>query len=723
MAAILAVALSAGCRRASSQGPASGPRPNVLLVTIDTLRADHVGVYGYAAASTGTLDALAARGVRFETAIAQVPLTGPSHSSILTGLNPIRHGFRNNSGYALPATVRTAAEEFRAAGYRTAAFVSAFPLDRRFGLNRGFEVYDDHLPRGNDPRRTPYVERFADATTDVALRWLSQADAGTPWFLWVHYYDPHAPYEPPPDFGARGGSPYDGEIAFVDRELGRLLQAISARGASGHTLTVVTADHGESLGEHGEGAHGLFVYDATLRVPLIMAGPGVAAGRVAKTVARSIDILPTLVDYAGLEPRKGLDGRSLRPAADGREMSDAPAYAESLYGELELGWAPVYALRTRQFKLILAPRPELYDLAQDAGETANRYGEDRERVEQLRRPLEAAIAHPGPSAAVALAPDEARKLAALGYISGGSSSASPSAATRALRDPKDGVRFMPRLNSGMSNARTNPEVAIRDLTSVLAEDPGLLMARRMRAVAYAAAGRHERAIADLRALEKVGQLTPDDAVVLGDNLRGAGRLDEAAATLDKLVRENPTFAQPLLSLAEVRIQQKNFEEAEALCQRVLKVDPDRIEALRRLGDLAFGRSDLQGAEARYARVLELDGADVPALTKLGVVRMRTGRADDAVGLFRRAIELDPENAEALLYMAGALASRGRAGEALPYFERALEADPSSTMALNGLALTRLSMGDAPRAAAAFRRSLQVDPNQPEVARRLAEIAR
>jgi arylsulfatase A-like enzyme/Tfp pilus assembly protein PilF len=718
---ILAVVLCAGCSRGTRQ-QAAGPRPNVLLVTIDTLRADHVGVYGYAAASTGTLDALAARGVRFETAVAHVPLTGPSHASILTGLNPIRHGFRNNSGYALPATVRTAAEEFRAAGYRTAAFVSAFPLDRRFGLNRGFEVYNDHLPRGNDRRRTPYVERFADATTDVALRWLSQAGTGQPWFLWVHFYDPHAPYEPPAGLGARGGSPYDGEIAFVDRELGRLLQTLSARGESDRTLTLVTADHGESLGEHGEGTHGLFVYDATLRVPWIMTGPGIPAGRVSKTVARSIDIVPTLVDYAGLEARKGLDGRSLRPAADGREMSDAPAYAESLYGELELGWAPLYALRTRQFKLILAPRPELYDLAQDAAETANRYGEDQEHVEQLRRPLQAAIAQPGPSAGVAMAPDEARKLAALGYVSGGST-ASPAAATAALRDPKDGIRFMPRLNRGMSTARTEPEAAIRDLSSVLAEDPGLLMARRTRAVAYAAAGQHERAIADLRIVEKAGQLTPDDAVVLGDNLRGAGRLAEAAATLETVVRENPAFAQPLLSLVEVRIQENKFEEAEALCQRVLKLDPDRIEALRRLGDLALGRSDLQAAEAHYTRVLELDGGDVAALTKLGVVKMRTGRAEDAVGLFRRAIDLDPENAEALLYMAGALASRGRAGDALPYFERALKADPSSTMALNGLALTSLSMGDAPRAAAAFRRSLQVDPNQPEIARRLAEIAR
>src|SRR3954465_1467078 len=369
--ALASLVLAVGCRAPSSRS--SPPdRPNVLLVTIDTLRADHVGCYGYTNASTPTIDALAKRGVRFETAVAHVPLTGPSHASILTGQIPLGHGFRNNSGFTLSPQVKTAAEDFRQAGYRTAGFVSGFPLDRRFGFSRGFDDYDDHLPKGNDRRRTPYVERFADATTDAALRWLEARTTGSgPWFLWVHYYDPHAPYEPPPDLAARfSPSPYDGEIAFVDRELQRLLSAVSTRGDTGRTFTLVTADHGESLGEHGEGTHGLFVYDATLHVPWIMAGPGIPAGRVVPTVARSIDVLPTLLDYAGLRPPAPMDGRSLRPAADGQSMSDAPAYSESLYPELELGWAPLHAMRLGRFKLIDAPRAELYDVLADRGELA-----------------------------------------------------------------------------------------------------------------------------------------------------------------------------------------------------------------------------------------------------------------------------------------------------------------------------------------------------------------
>jgi len=722
--AALGVALAGAAACSHAADPAKPPpvRPNVLLVTIDTLRADHVGCYGYAVASTPTIDALAGRGVRFQTVVASGPLTGPSHATILTGLTPLGHGYRNNSGFALPASVHTAAETMKAAGYRTAAFISGFPLDRRFGFNRGFEVYDDHLPRGNDRRRTPYVERFADATTDAVLKWVDAqptGGTGTPWFLWVHYYDPHAPYEPPPDLLARAPhQPYDGEIAFVDRELDRLLQHLTARGDLARTLTLVTADHGEGLGEHGEGTHGLFIYDSTIRVPWVMAGPGIPAGRVSKTIARSVDILPTLLDYSGVTSASALDGRSLRAAADGREMNDAPAYSESLYSELELGWAPLHSLRRGRFKLIDAPRPELYDLEKDAGEAVNRIAEEASSAAPLRQGLQTVLARTPPGAAAPSDPEATRRLTALGYVSGNTQR--PSGASGPLRDPKDGVRLMPRLNRGMSAARVDPDLAIRELSSVLQDDPDLLMARRTRAVAYEAAGRHDLAIADLRVLEKIGQLTPEDAVVLGDNLRFAGQLDEAASTLERTAQENPGFPQPLLSLGEVRIAQHDYEQAAAAFNRVLTLVPDQIEALRRLGDLDLLRGDLPSAEGRYARILALDAGDVQATTTLGVVKMRTGRAEEATALFARAIQLDPSNAQALLYMAGSLARAGRSADALPYFERSIQAGPT-TMALNGMGLTLLSMGERTKAAAAFRQSLKLDPKQPDIAGKLAEL--
>ncbi len=720
------LALLPGCRRAASTTPPA-ERPNVLLVTIDTLRADRVGCYGHASASTPVLDALAARGVRFATAVAHVPLTGPSHASILTGLGPLGHGFRENAGFVLPAQVKSGAEDFRQAGYRTGAFVSAFPLDRRFGFDRGFETYDDHLPKGNDPRRTPYVERFADATTDAVLRWLAApgpaAAPGRPFFLWVHYYDPHAPYEPPGDFAARfRGAPYDGEVAFADQQVGRLLRALEERGVLASTLVVAMSDHGEGLGDHGEGTHGLFVYDSTLKVPFIVAGPGVAAGRVAPTVARGIDVLPTLLDYAGVKLRPELEGRSLRPAIEGREMSDAPAYAETLYPQREFGWAPLFAWRTARHKMIEAPRPELYDLETDPGETDNRAGRENARLAEMRQKLEAALSRPAVSAAADVDPEAAERLRALGYVAGGGGG-TPAAAGASLRDPKDGQRLVPMLNRGMSVVRTDPAAAIRDLTAVLAEDPGLLMARRSLAVAYTSAHQYERAIAELRRLEKEGLLSAEDRIVLGDNLRFAGRLDEATVVLERTAREAPRFAQPWLSLAEVHVKREKLAEAAAAYEHVLQIAPDHVEALRGLGDLALLRQQADEASRRYARILEIEPADAGAMTKLGVARMRTGRSDEAISLFRRAIEREPKNGEALLYLAGALASTGHPAEALPFFERALAAGQRNPMALNGLALTRMAVGDRRGAADAFRESLRLDPKQPDVSRTLAEIRR
>jgi arylsulfatase A-like enzyme/Flp pilus assembly protein TadD len=716
--------LVAQCGRRVPAPAVGADRPSILFATIDTLRADRLGCYGHSGAATPTLDGLAARGVRFATAIAHVPLTGPSHACLLTGLTPLGHGFRDNGGFVIPPQVKTAAEDFRQAGYRTAAFVSGFPLDRRFGFDRGFETYDDHLPKGNDRRRTPYVERFADATTDAVLRWLaapppSSAVGAAPFFLWVHYYDPHAPYEPPAELAGRfRAAPYDGEIAFVDAQLARLLRALDEKGTLARTLVLVTGDHGESLGEHGEGTHGLFVYDATLKVPWIMAGPGLAAGRVPATVARGIDVLPTLLDYSGLAVPSAIEGRSLRPAAEGREMSDAAAYAESLYPEREFGWAPLHAWRTARFKLIEAPRPELYDLGADAAETTNRLREQASQADELRRKLQTALARPAPAAAAEVDSETAERLGALGYLGGGRAQPAGGAAGR---DPKDGVRLMPRLNRGMSTARTDPAAAIRDLTAVLAEDPGLLMARRTRAVAYAAAGQHALAIAELRGLEKEGQLAAEDAIVLGDNLRASGRLPEAVEVLQRAARENPKFPQPWLSLAEVHIKAQRNVEAAAAYQHVLALVPDHIEALRGLGDIALLEGRLDAAATRYGRILEVDPADAGAMTRVGVLRMRAGRAEEAIALFRKAVDREPASSEALLYLAGALASTGRPAEALPFFERALAAGPRSSMALNGLGLTRLALGDRAGAAAALAESLKLDPRQPDVARTLAEI--
>ena len=714
----------AGAATASACGgsrPAPPPprRPNVLLVTIDTLRADHLGCYGYGGAATPVLDGLAARGARFATAVAHVPLTTPSHASILTGLTPLRHGVRDNGDYVLPDRIPTLAEAFHDAGYRTAAFVSAFPLDRRFGLAQGFDVYDDRLPHGDDRRRAAYVERPADQTTAAARSGLA-AGPPSPWFVWVHYFDPHAPYEPPPEVAARfAGRPYDGEIAFVDAQLGTLLGYLDRNGLSAGTLVLVTADHGESLGEHGEETHGVFVYDATLRVPWIMAGPGVPAGQVPPVVARGIDVAPTLLDLAGAIPaRDPMEGRSLAPALRGQALLDEPAYAESLFARLRLGWAPLHAWRTARLKLIDAPRPELYALDEDAGETRNRSAERADAAETMRRQLRAALSVRAPDAAADPGPDAAERLRALGYLDRSGAAGEPGT----LRDPKDGIALVNRLERAIAAARADPPRAVRELRAVLAEDPRLVLGRRYLALALSAGGDQAGAIREVQRLDREGKAGFEDLLLLADSLRLAGRPADALGALDRAEKLQPRSPEPALARARVLAALGRPSDAAEAYAAVLARSPDHAEALRGLGDLALARGDVAGAAARYQRILAADEQDVGALVKLGVVRVRSGMVEDGIGLFRQALALDPSNAEALLDLGGALAKGGRPAEAIPFLERAVQAGPRSTVALNSLGFARLETGDARGGLMALRESLALDPRQPQVADVVREIA-
>jgi arylsulfatase A-like enzyme/Flp pilus assembly protein TadD len=687
--------------------------PNVLLVTIDTLRADRLGAYGYAAAATPVLDALAARGVRFTTAVAHTPLTAPSHASILTSLLPLGHGVRDNGAFVLPPSPTTLAEAFRAGGYRTAAFVSGFPLDHRYGFARGFETYDDRLMRGRDSRRAAYVERTAAEATRPAVEWIRAA--GAPWFVWVHYFDPHAPYEPPGDLARRfAGSPYDGEIAYVDRQLGELLGAAEA--GPSKTLVLVTSDHGESLGEHGEATHGVFVYDATLRVPWIMAGPGIPRGRVSPVVARGIDVAPTLLDFAGLAVPRGMQGRPLRPAAEGREMEDAPAYAESLFCSLNLGWAELHALRTARFKLVEAPRPELYDLGTDPGEARDvssaHAGEASALRAQLRRALEARA----PDAAQDPGEEARERLRALGYV-GGTAPARPTG-----RDPKDGIALVLRLERGLAEARAHPEVAIEELSAFLAEEPGAPLARRHRAIAYQFAGRYADSVDDVLALEATGPLSLEDLTVLAESLRLAGRHDDALAALDRAAAASPQAPEPALLRGRTLRAMGRGEDARAALQQALSLDPGSAEARRGLAELALERGAIDEAAALLESNVSADPTDVPALVKLGVARMRAGRVPEALALFERAVALEPDNPEALLDLAGALGRSGRSLAAIPYFEKAIAIGGRTATALNGLGVARLESGDTAGAARALRESLALDPGQPRIADLLRQVS-
>ena len=465
-----------GCPRAER-----APRhPNLVLVTLDTVRADHLGCYGYGQAITPTLDRLAAEGVRFTDASSAVPLTLPSHTTVLTGLLPLHHGLRNNGVGALRAGTPTLATLLSRAGYRTGAFVGAFGLDHRFGLKPGFEVYDDEIERDPKAGFTLEAERPGREVMDRALAWLETDDA-RPFFLWVHLYDAHAPYTPPPAWAARHpGRPYDGEISEVDEQVGRLLEALRRRGVDGRTVVAVAADHGEGLGDHGELTHGLLLYEPTLHVPLLLRAPWGLKARVVKAPVSLVDLAPTLAGLLGQAFAGPLDGRDLsRTLLAGGEPADAEVYAETRY-PATFGWSPLAAMRRRDLKYNSSSRPELFDLRRDPKESANLLatpaGQDPGRGFARRlADLEATASKGAVPAADAETP---ATLASLGYVAGSSAGAGGPGCGSGP-DPRTVVDLFQRFER--ANERLtggDAKAAASELATLVAADPANPVFRR-----------------------------------------------------------------------------------------------------------------------------------------------------------------------------------------------------------------------------------------------------
>ena len=347
----------------------SGPKANCLVITIDTLRADRLSSFGSTTVSTPVIDRMAAEGFGFTRCFAHTVTTLPSHANIFLGVLPPCHGVHDNANFVVPEGITTMAEVFRQSGYETAAIVGAYPLDRRFGLDRGFSLYDDDYGT-QDFSRPVFVERPASEVVDRALGWLKKVSG--PWFLWVHVFDPHYPYAPPEPFNSYfRDNPYDGEVAYVDQELGRLLAFLRENNLVDRTVIILTSDHGESLGEHGEKTHGYLAYNSTLHVPLIIRAPGFKGGRREETVVSHVDIFPTVCDLLELKKPAGLQGRSLLPALRGKKLASRPIYFESLYPYYSRGWAPIYGYIDFPLKFIDSPLPELYNLERDFKELNN----------------------------------------------------------------------------------------------------------------------------------------------------------------------------------------------------------------------------------------------------------------------------------------------------------------------------------------------------------------
>ncbi|OLC81114.1 MAG: hypothetical protein AUH72_10085, partial [Acidobacteria bacterium 13_1_40CM_4_65_8] len=555
----IAVALAIACTRAPrtlalATGALRGA--NVLLVTIDTLRADRVGAYGSPANLTPTLDRLAAEGLRFERVYAHVPLTLPSHASLVTGRYPTRHGVHDNGTFTL-GDVPTLATVLKTSGYRTGAFVGAFVLDARFGLNRGFDVYDDRMAGSSADLEV--VQRTAEEVLSPAHQWITSSepsvlspDTRQPWFAWVHLYDPHEPYSAPEPYRSRyAADPYAGEIAYTDAALGSFLDRLRASGALSNALVVVVADHGESLGEHGERTHGLFAYDATLRVPLVIWAPPHIRPAVVSQTARLVDVAPTILDLVGASALANVDGRTLRPIVAGEQpFNDPGSYFEALNASLTRNWAPLRGIVADGVKLIDLPLPELYDLATDPGEQRNLYAQQRERARPLEARLDRVTSAASTSAArPSIDADAEARLRALGYVV--SSAPTPARTYTAADDPKQLVPLNAALDDAAAMwSRGDVASAMATLQGVIARRPDLTLAYDRMAFILRATGRSTDAVAVLDGAARDGHADRALLRSLGSALRDAGDLRRSAAVLEELVRGDESDLQAADALGQ-----------------------------------------------------------------------------------------------------------------------------------------------------------------------------
>lgn len=688
-----------------SGGPFRGDTSayNVLLVTLDTTRADHLGCYGDSRAGTPVLDRLAESAVLFESAYTPAVITLPSHTSILTGLLPPAHGVRNNGGERLAPEVETLAEILKAARFRTGAVIAAFVLEARYGLDQGFDTYDDYF-QASDPESAEPPRRTATQVTDAAVRWLRKSDGGR-WFLWAHYYDPHSPYDPPPAFREKhAGRPYDGEISYMDAEIGRLLEGVAGIGAREKTIVVVVGDHGEGMRDHGEGSHGVFLYDETSRVPMFVSVPGHAdRSKRVRSVVRTTDLFPTILDLLHLPARDGLDGESLWPLIAG--SADGPgrlAYSEATSPLHMYGWSPIASLREEGWKYIQAPKPELYDMSSDPKELKNLASEEKDRATsmkgKLKRIFDSSTEAGLEAGEVAPSQEEKAKLRSLGYVGSPVAAASllesdPAAlldgGAHGLVDPKDRVVQLGRITDLYAFFTSQEYDRAVDLArSILAEEPDNLNVRQH----------------------------------LADALRAIKRLNEASVEYRALMDRDPTNVEYILNLGWVLMTQKHYEDARATIQKALVLEPDHQYALAGMGNVWFAEGNAAKAEEYYRKILAMRPDSRQTILALARIVESQGKHHDAAELYRRAVDLDPGDVEARLSFAWTLMKAKEYQPAIDTLNEAAAANPGMADLDLFRADIYLEMGRLPDSERLYREANAKAPKEPMGYHGLGKVA-
>lgn len=646
-------------------GPSvSGAKTHVLFITLDTVRADRLGSYGYAPANTPALDALAGSGIRFDQAYAHAPMTLPSHVSLFTGMYPASSQVRINGAVGLGGNIPTLAEMFREQGYRTGAFVASDVLHSSFGLDRGFDVYDDDLA-GEDG--TARAERRADEVLDAALDWLGR-ESDRPFFAWVHFYDAHKPYTPPEEFAGQATA-YDGEIAFVDSQVGRLLEWLDASGLRDRTLIVAAGDHGEGLGDHGEKTHGIFVYNSTMHVPLIVHYPAaLETPRAIASPVELVDVFPTVVGLLGRDlPEQAVDGRSLARACRSGEEPNGPVFGESEYPRLGFGWAALRFSIVDEWKYIDAPQAELYDRRNDPAELHNLIAEHPDVAGRMRDELSeieaTLIANRPEASAAAPDPEAIERLSSLGYVA---TTLTPEDVDDDVvrRDPKD----MIEVHDGFEES--------------------LITFRR---------GDYERVLSLLEPLTERSPESDELFTLLGFSYLRLGRFAEAQQALETSLKTHQNHRRRWWALGMALRSQNRLEEALECFLRSLEVSPDYDLAHREAATVLSQLGRIPEAEPHWRRCVELDPASVPCLTNLGSIRLMGGDAAEAARLLERALEYEPHNQHAHRALWQAWLGAGRRADAVRSLEKALASYPRSAAFRCPMAWFRATSGDATEA--------------------------
>jgi choline-sulfatase len=666
---LVTVLLNALVLAAAVATPAPPSRLSLVLVTLDTFRADHVGIERDGRPLTPTLDELTRRGMRFTRALAPAPLTLPAHCSLMTGLNPPDHGVRDNGASSLPEDVPTLASVLARRGFATAAFVGSRVLDHRFGLARGFELYDDRMT-AEEVGEQGYPERRASVVTDAALAWAAQRRLEQPFFLWVHYYDAHAPYDPPHRApGASAAGRYAGEVSYVDAELGRLLRGLST--GSGRLVIAAVGDHGEMLGEHGEKEHGIFLYRAALEVPLILSGAGVPAGTAIERPVGTRALPATLITLLGLAADAAAFGPGLPDLAGAPQLArDALVYSETWLPGTAYGWSPLQSVTQGALRLIRAPRPELYDLSADPTESTNLF---TKRPEDARR-LGALLAESGRSTRAAPPPSgtEAERaelsasLRSLGYLSGATGRAGST-------DPKDGIALLDGFDRAREELRAGrASAAAARLRELNRMSPGNVPFLIRLAEAEVGAGQTEAGLAAARdaiALNPALDLLHTSAAGLYARV---GRFDRASAEYEIALELNPRSAPAWLGLAELASRRDTRDAERAILLRAEEAGTDSAAILARLAQLELSEGRLEDAQRHSDASIRLLPSFAQGWWVAGEVAERRGAATRALESYARAIELGVTDARALVRLGRLQRQAGREQEARRSLRRAAE---------------------------------------------------